>query len=226
MSAALVAHATAVTASPPSGAAVTSGVNTTGANLLIAVSSDFQAGFGSYTISDSKSNTWIHVGTFLSQSGQNQVSLWYVANPVVGAAHTLSIAGQYNSIFFAAFSGCATPAGQDGAATFRLLENTPTTMFPGAKVTLPESLIILVYSQDAGASPTVNSGMTFSDQKVYSGGTNEGGGLAYLLSASGASFQPTLSWGTIPTDICCAMQAWQVAPLPAADQVLPQLLPQ
>src|SRR5215831_1654148 len=86
----------------------TAAQNSTGANLLVAMIGHENA-MSSFT--DSKSNTWTHVGTSYGSSGK-QIDCYYAENPSsVGASHTFTAtiaSSGYVSIGVTSYSGAAT----------------------------------------------------------------------------------------------------------------------
>ena len=84
-------------------AGTTSGINTTGANLIVVtVAYDTQSG-----VSDSNGNTWTAL-TAQSGSQDGNARMYYCFNPTVGAGHTFTSAQGYGAICVSAWSGAAT----------------------------------------------------------------------------------------------------------------------
>lgn len=90
---------------------VTSGaINSTGANLLIAVPAWYVGG-GTATVSDSKGNSWTPL-TAYTDGAEPKVQIYYSVPTSVGSGHTAAVNGTgiYPSVAFYAFSGAhATP---------------------------------------------------------------------------------------------------------------------
>jgi hypothetical protein len=126
-----VAHATV----KGSNGGTTAGVNTTGADLLVAVISYYNGAGASPVPTDSNANTWTQIGT--TQAGSNtSVKMFYVASPTVGTGHTFSStssgASSFSSMEIGAWSGsAASPLDQTSqAAVLRFLTATPTSAAP------------------------------------------------------------------------------------------------
>src|SRR5688572_25297499 len=82
----------------------TSGVNTTGANLLVVVCTD--EGASPATITDSKGNTWSSLTT--RSSSLSNVRIHYATPSSVGAGHTFTAtgaAGSFPAICASAYGG-------------------------------------------------------------------------------------------------------------------------
>lgn len=99
----LVAAATAPSANGTD--ATTGGVDTTTATLLLAALSFYN---GTASVVDSYGNTWTPLTASLIDSFFDAATqMWYVANPVVGPGHTVTVTALNPTVRFAAFSGVA-----------------------------------------------------------------------------------------------------------------------
>lgn len=183
---------------------VTSGINTTGANLIVIVC----FGNASTTPSDSNSNTWTGL---TAQSGSTVTCrIWYCYNPVVGSGHTFTRAGSaFNGLAVAAFSG---------AASSPFDAENGTSDFDGDGSTAPGSV-----------SPSVNNelviaGIAFGGNTTYSGinssyttaaslnsvsGVNYGGALAYLIQGTAASTNPSFTYTVGSTDVAACIASFK-----------------
>lgn len=183
---ALVAHAAA---GGTQNTVTTTGVDTTGANLLIVcVSFDTTS---TQTISDSKSNTWTALTKTTSSSAG--AVCYYSKNPTVGASHTFSNTGasNFSSIFMEAFSGADTssPFDQENGAT-----NSSTTLQPGSVTPSQNNEVIVTFLgfNTAGTPISIDGGFTQSDTAVdFSSGNHYGGAMAYLIQTSATAANPT-----------------------------------
>jgi hypothetical protein len=197
MSFALVAH----TGSAALGGPTTGAINTTGADLIvIAVSFD---GGTTEVVSDSKSNTWTAL-TAKADAAANKTRFYYCVSPTVGSGHTFTVArsgGGNNAaaINVAAFSGVklASPFDQQNGAT----EDSGAATLSTGSVTPSEAneLVVASLGFDAARTIAVNGGFTISDQQNFSGGSNYGNALAYLIQTSIAAANPAFSWTTNTT---------------------------
>lgn len=167
----------------------TSSINTSGADLLVAVVSD--AADGS-TLSDSKSNTWTKLTphTF----GTNCV-IYYAKNATVGSGHTFTLGGTATTptLSVSAWSGSDTSAPFDqqngavaaGATSLQTGSVTPTT---------GNQLIIAGLTGDANVTRAIDSGFTILDQVGHSGFGFSAAAHAYLIQGTAAAVNPTWSW--------------------------------
>lgn len=171
----------------------TTGVDTTGANLIVLFAA-YEAGS---TVSDSKSNTW----TALTPKGSGGVAqLFYCFNPTVGSGHTFSTTPiTYGGIFMAAFSGATSSPFdvENGVAP-----GSGTSIQTGSVTpSLNNELIITgINLGGSAASPTINSGFTQTDSINANSGVSYGGSLAYLIQTSASAVNPTWSWTNAATN--------------------------
>lgn len=184
--------------SPDGNNVTTSGVDTTGANLLVVVCSDsvFAAARG---ISDSKGNTWNSLTARLGSA--IRVRIHYAWNATVGTGHTFSTTGAglaYPAIAILAFAGvrtASTPFDQENGAA----PGTTGTSQQTGSVTPIENNEVLVagVSFDPGSTETINGGFTISNQVNVVASANEGVGAAYLIQTTLAAANPTWSGSSV-----------------------------
>jgi hypothetical protein len=162
-------------------------IDTTAANFIaICV-----AGYGTQTISDSRTNTWTALTQRTGGFGA-YTRIYYCHSPTTDASHTFAVAGTgvYPSIFVLAFSGVASSPfdTESGAGT-----STWTTLQPG--VVTPSQAnslaIISLYGASFGSSPTINGGYTVSDYTPGSGGNSYAGAAAWQVLTAASSQNPT-----------------------------------
>lgn len=165
----------------------TAAVDTTGADLLVAVITGFGISSAFVTISDSKFNTWTLIGSYqVSGGGNTNVGMYYVASPTVGSGHTFSFAGASFSAFLVeAWSGStATPLDQTNqAAAAQAGSVTPTQD--------NELLVAGVVPIDGASVTSIDLSFTISDNVAYAGGNNEAGAMAYLVETTATAKNPT-----------------------------------
>jgi hypothetical protein len=177
-----------------SGAVHTDAVNTTGANLLVAVLSCFGA-TPSVTVSDSKSNTWTALTNYLGTDAN--VRIYYSVPSSVGTSHSFNAAQAggatpFPSISVSAFSGAhATPytsqvAGSGGTGTSR----QPGSITPSED----NCLVISGVDFNTGTSPSINSSFTIGATSIYVSSYRLGGSIAYLIQTTATVVNPTWSW--------------------------------
>lgn len=168
-----------------------SGIDTTGANLLVAVLSSAQVG---YNISDSvggHSNTWTALATYNDPSG-SQTTILYVENPpYVGSGHTFATTSAFPGLYITAWSGAATTSVLD-----QTNGSTGTVTQPGSITpTNAGELIICGLSGNLSGTVTIDSSYTITGQYPLTGGVCYGGALAYLIQGSPTATNPTWSQG-------------------------------
>lgn len=175
----------------------TAAVNTTGATLLVAAIGGYA--FGTPGISDNFNNTWVP----LASPGGDPVSgitrLYYVANPVVGPGHRVSVTGSgiFATIAMEAFAGVATTTpleAQSGTSSGL------STSFQAGSVTPHATGDLLVAAIEPGAATSVTiSPGTVTDQIPTQSGLNYGVAMAYVVVPSAAPQNPT--WTTNVTTV-------------------------
>lgn len=216
MTIALVANAAVAGAN----GGTTGAINTTGATLLVVAISE-SAG-GQVTVSDNKSNTWT---VLTGQDGSQPDSrIYYVANPTVGAGHTFTSTGgsTFSVLSVAAFSGVVTtlPFDQQNGSSAAPYSNT--TAKPGS-ITPTQDNEVVVCGFGTVSDPgtlTIDSGFAITNQTPFTGGTNYGGALAYLIQSTAAAVNPEWGFtGTVNGSIVIA--SFKAAVVVSAAQPLP-----
>lgn len=163
----------------------TTGIDTTGATLLIVTIS---LGVTTTTsIVDSKGNTWVQLfSPFLTQ-------IYYSYNKAgsalsVGAGHTVTVtdSGDYPFITFAAFSGTKTtstdPLSQQSST---IAGAGSTSVQPGSITDTAGSLFITsCYASLSVTAPTINSSFNLIGSSGLVNGVNFAGAGAYKLSTT------------------------------------------
>ena len=168
-------------------------LNTTGAQLLIAVMGCGASQPDLPTIADNESNGWAYLPGY-GNGGTGFVKIAYCYAPTVGAGHQFTIADPYAAIVYA--------FGNTGAGIFDLqngdIANTGTWQ-AGAIVPSVNDIVIAASEGNTNlsgsASITIDSG--FSVPLRIDHGVGGGNGVtavaSYLIAASGASLNPTWS---------------------------------
>jgi len=157
----LIAHTGAQSSDGVS--ATTAGINTTGATLLVVAVANLFGNSPSFT--DSNSNTWSALTPRDTGSGC-RVTLYYVANPTVGAGHTFSVnvggGSQFPAITVVAWAGNAAsgPETENGATA------SATTIATGSVTpALTNGLIVAAACHSEVFASSVDSGFTISDDE-------------------------------------------------------------
>jgi hypothetical protein len=181
---------------------VTSAIDTTGANFLVAVLVS-NNGSGAFLNTDSKSNTWTAL-TAKTQAAGSQVQMYYcVPIPAkVGSGHTVTFDASssfYASGYFAAFSGsAAAPFDVQNGAT-----NTSATMSPGSITpSFSDELVISGIGMHVSGAPTVDASMTVLDSNGFLSGNYFGGGMAYKIQTAAAAINPVWTMGSSDKTAC------------------------
>lgn len=173
-----------------------SGVDTTGANILVFVGASY--GGSVATLIDSYSNTWTLRKTGAATDATlATVSIYDVTGtPTVGPGHTVSFTGTgiFASGEFLAFSGASATPFDQGSANFG---NFPTSSIQPGSITPsgPNYLLIAGCVEDTagtGVAATVDSGFTPMDAQ---GDTASwfGNTAAYLIQTSALAVNPTFT---------------------------------
>lgn len=166
--------------------ATTGAIDTTGASLLVVM---VVAG-AAVTVSDNNGNTW---ATLASQTITGQTGrLYYAWNPIVGAGHTFTVTGTASAASFevGVFSGVQTSADpfdvqQSATATGVTQAGVGSgTLTPSQN----NSLVIGGQSFSAAISAyAAQAGFATVAQVNFSGGSNYGSALEYLIQTTAAA---------------------------------------
>lgn len=201
MAIALVQQAAA--GSADSNAVTTSGVDTTGANLLVIGLSSYQSATRP-TISDNKGNTWTALTNY-ETSALERHTIFYAKNAIVGSGHTFTASGTacFPAICAMAFSGAdaSNPFDVENGATHGI--GGGTTIATGS--VSPSLNNELVFTAQGGAttgsSMTIDSGFTLGSTQVnLNGATNFSGACAYLIQTTKGAVSPTWTRGAGSSD--------------------------
>lgn len=173
--------------------ATTASCNTTGATLLV-VSIAYTNLSATYTISDSKSNTWTCL-TAKSQVGDGGTQLCYAFSPTVGTSHTFSVAispstSQRATIGAMAFNNTLSGSGVFDQQTGGT--GASTTCAAGSLTPAVAGELFVTGLTGNGLSATsltINSSYT-----IPTGGTNTAtwdSGMAYFVDSTTTAQNPT-----------------------------------
>lgn len=186
-------------------------VDTTGADLLVAVLSWSVAGSteGEPVVTDSYGNTWNTLTTCIGHSSGLQSRLVYCENAVVGTGHTFTLTvtlGTLRAVTFSVqgFSG-------SNASPFDVQNQFGTdsailSMQAGAVTpSLDDSLIVFGHVSGGTSTFTVDEGFAITFQQAA--GADYGSVLAYLIQGTAATVNPTVSFTAKELDENCAMIA-------------------
>lgn len=173
----------------------TAAVDTTGANLIVLVVTDFAAGPG-VTLSDSKGNTWTGLTAQTNSSNNGRVRIYYCFAPTVGSGHTFTVSGTgtFSAVGGAFFSGAVTsPFDQQNGAQN---SNTGSTTLQPGSITPTEDneLVIVATNFNENGSVSIDGGFTEATELAPAGATNFGTMLAYLPQTTATAVNPTLTY--------------------------------
>jgi len=181
MAISLIAHTKIGTGGPSTTPAIT----TTGATLIVAVISGYNASTSGIT--DSKSNTWKLQRPRNSSPNAAELAFFDMVPGTVGASHTFTVSGSFATMCIAAWSGPVRNYVSASAAG-------ATSSQPGS-LTIPTSLETLVIAGivfEVAATMSIDSGFTIADQNPFIGSTAFGSALAYKIAT--ADVNPTWTW--------------------------------
>lgn len=183
----------AVAGSSNNNSVATSGVDTTGADLLVVIIHDYGAS-ALGTLTDSKSNTW-HALTSYQSGTVARCTIFWSKPTSVGSGHTFSFAGaasSFPSITMSAWSGAGSSpfdvgngATTAGASTLATGSVTPSQV---------NALVIAGFTESSGTPSGINGGFTVTDS-LGTSASREGGGHAYLVETSIVAANPTWTNG-------------------------------
>lgn len=181
-----IAFIAGVTTASSNGTDVTSAtLNSTGANFLVAVVSDYGGGTPG-TVTDSKGNTW-NARTAYTDGVLRVREFWSVPTSV-GSGHTVSYTGTSPSIGFAAFSNVnASPFVSEVGTTGSSTAPAAGSITPAAN----NSLIINAVSLLFGNGATVDSSFIVIGTPSTTTANSEGLAMSYLIQTSLGAVNPT-----------------------------------
>jgi len=179
----------------------TSGIDTSGASLLVVAITTFSVTPSAGELSDSKGNTYTKRTTYSSSS--RRVTIFYCTNPTVGSGHTFTYAStnSFSLSLFSAFSGANTSAPYDQENGDNGNTGQPGSVTPSED----NELVFTAIATDVGSgTPTIDSGFTVIDSAPNVGGSYIGGGIAYKIQTTAAAVSPAWTWTSssqLPTSI-------------------------
>jgi hypothetical protein len=172
------------------GTGTTSGIDTTGADLIVAA----VCGTPGFNFSDSNSNTWTEFSPSYSNNGvDTNARFYYSQHPTIGAGHTFTYSDNVSMVAIVAFSGSAGLPDQHSGAT-----GAPGSSLAVGSITPTQAGELVVAFVGNGAVGTsgylVDSGFTITDSISSIFGVRYGGAFAYKVQTSAATVNPTFSW--------------------------------
>ncbi|HEX7769696.1 MAG TPA: hypothetical protein VF422_06670 [Dokdonella sp.] len=188
----------------------TSGINTAGADLLVAIVAQ-ESAVADAAFSDSKGNTWTKLTGQTESPGK---SVLYWCRPTsVGSGHTFTATQSSSrpSVCVEAWSGSATsPFDQqngahssDGGATLATGSVTPTQ---------DNELVIAGAAARGQTVSSIDGGFTLANSQAGSA-TNDGAAIAYLVQTSATAANPTWTFGTAGSIKMALIATFKQAPV-------------
>lgn len=177
----------------------TSGIDTTGASLLIVAATSSYA----QKISDSNGNTWTATNRIGGDGQGGNIQIFYCANPTVGTGHTFtseyvnypSGSQTYPALAVAAFANTK----QSGTADINVGVYVNASSGGPGTGTPTYSGELIVTAAGTSAVAAVDSGFSITDAVSLAGGLHYGVALAYLVENAAAPKSPTWSTGIYGT---------------------------
>lgn len=193
----LIAHTAAGSADTTS--VTTSGINTTGADLIVvAIAYYTNTGSEVCTITDSvggNSNSWTTLTAHAASDGTSG-QIAYTVPTHVGSGHTFTCDSGgplvYPAIAVTAWSGAAGSPPKDQSSSAESSMDV-TSIQPGSITPLQmnELLVTAVSHVETSSSVTIDNGFTISDDQHAVGGMSFGIAMAYIVETSIVAENPT-----------------------------------
>ncbi len=183
MSFSRLAHTSAAYPSIDAGV-TTSGIDTTGAKLIVAMISGLN---GTATFSDSKGNTWTRDSfAFVPQ-------VYWCFNPITDAAHTFAVAGtgEFATVGVVAYSCTGTPTLDQ--SNHHTTTGPTASISPGSVTPTTTNQVLVGCYWDLGAYSSIDSGFTTLESHDHTSGQKVGLVLADLIETSIVAQNPTVT---------------------------------
>lgn len=182
-------------------------VDTTGATLIVIDAACFGGMYTAGQVTDSKGNSYTKLTT-RTNANNDQLCLYYCLNPTVGTGHTFTIGGAtyYVSARMLAFSGADASSydQESGRGTLGISPATPGSITPAGN----DQVFVLTSNVAATAPGSPTDSFTRQVATNGSGGSYEGGSVAYLIQTTGAALNPYYTTGSV---LCAAMATFKPA---------------
>jgi hypothetical protein len=176
----------------------TSGINTTGADFLLASVTGYSGGLPGATITDSKGNTWTALTEYDGSDGNVGTRNFYCVAPTVGAGHTFTLSGAnvYGRLNVTAWNGVDQTMPIDSQRAVRVSGGSG----PGSSGSLTPvhdgSLLVSLFGMGAGTSPADASSPAFTVLDAHNGiGVQDySTGLSYYIQSTAARISASWTW--------------------------------
>lgn len=185
--------------------ATSGAINTTGADLLVAVVAGLTGTTPTFT--DSKGNTWTAL-TKQSTASDGASQLFYCQGAIVGTGHTFATAGA------STYSGCAMAAFSGSVSSPFDIENgsqnsgSPSAILPGS-ITPNFANELVVCSAETNlntgfaTAAAIDSSFIITDRISSLSNQSFAFGLAYIIQTAASAVNPTWSWTSGFQASCC-----------------------
>ncbi len=199
MAGALVAHTGKD--STDGSSVTTSGINTTGANLIVVARHAFSFNPAISAVTDNKSNTYTKLTNWVDVGSGYSVQLSYCLNPTVGSGHTFSVnqGGTFPTLTVQAFSGAKLTSVTDqenGSGT-----NTPGSITPSED----NEILVAACCYHDGSTQTVDAAFTRTD--AFGNVTGVGGGMGYEIQTTATARNPAWSASNGPASVVASFKS-------------------
>lgn len=202
----------AVGSSNGGNSATTAAINTTAANLLLAVLNTYR-GATPASFSDSKGNTWVQLTFEDGVDLAGIVSIYYCVNPTsVGSGHTFTASGtgSFCALAVTAYSGSHTaPFNQENGNSNAGL----TTIQPGSITTTEDNELVItgVGFNSPGDTVSINSGFTIRSQAAPTTSHCFGAAIAALVKTPAGAINPTWTAGAVNGGMAAVVASFKVS---------------
>lgn len=192
----------------------TSAINTTGADLVVVVTSGFVPNGAPGISSDSKGNTWS--GGPAVGVGNSYLFMYYAWNPIVGSGHTVSLSGsRFYTTIVLAYSGAKTSADPLDVSS-QNSSASATTLGPGSVVTTLDNELLVAGTAGAGNAWGSGGGplsidSSFTIQRQAADGTDIACGAADFVQVThgGVGVNPTWTFNATVAGACAVLAAFK-----------------
>lgn len=190
MAIALVVDTEALSSGTGGNDAVTSGVDTTGATLLVLVLC--AEGAAEPTISDSKTNSWTKLTQRKNAASTKYTTIYYSVPTSVGAAHTFTASSTllYPAIAMLAFSGthASSPFDTENGAN----QDTGLTLQPGSITPSVDDCVVVTGLNINGVTLSSSIDSSYIETAdLPEAGDTDGIHAAYIIQTTAAATNPT-----------------------------------
>lgn len=178
----------------------TSGVDTTGATLLVMVVARNPA--AAVTVSDSYGNTWTALTEALDGTNAHvKHRIYYAANPTVGTGHTFTISGATtaSALIASAWSGVDTTSPFDVESGYADSSSYSTATHGAGTLTPTNNNSLVICGVAIGGAVTsfaAAGGNTLLDLQAFNSGNSWGVGASYAIQTTATALSSATAYET------------------------------